>query len=122
MTSALRRLRDALKEPTMLKTVLFALSLLPIVTPALATSGPGCLVVVNVASNDALNIRAKPSSSAAIVDILAPDRHGVIHLDAPCVPKSTPWANRWCPVSHYDGDRTTRGWVKARFVRDSDCP
>jgi hypothetical protein len=67
-------------------------------------------------------VRASPSASAAIVDILAPGRHGIIHLDAPCVPKSAAWANRWCPVSHYDGDRTTKGWVKARFVRDSDCP
>ncbi len=95
---------------------------IPVAAPALATSGPGCLVVVNVARNDALNMRSRPSAQSRIVDILVPRRHGIIHLDAACRPLNQPWANRWCPVSHYDGDRVTRGWVKARFVRDSDCP
>ena len=90
--------------------------------PAQATSGPGCLVVVNVASDDALMVRARPSARARIVDRLKPQAHGIIHLDAQCTPRSMPWSSRWCPVTHYNGDRTTRGWVKARFVRDSDCP
>ena len=90
--------------------------------PASATSGPGCLVVVNVAAGDALNLRASASAQAGVVDRLVPGGHGIIHLDAPCRPKSLPWARRWCPVTHYDGDSVTRGWVKARFVRDSDCP
>lgn len=51
-----------------------------------------------------------------------PGRHGIIHPDAKSRPLNIPWANRWCPVTHYDGDRVTKGWVKARFVRDSDCP
>ncbi|MEO8669030.1 MAG: SH3 domain-containing protein [Bauldia sp.] len=91
-------------------------------SPALATSGPGCLVVVNVARNDALNVRAAPSSSARIVDVLPPGRHGIIHLDADCTPKSQPWASRWCPITHYNGDSVRKGWIKARYVRDSDCP
>ena len=90
--------------------------------PVSATSGPGCLVVVNVAANDALNMRSKPSASARIVDVLVPGHHGIIHLDARCRPLSVAWASRWCPVTHYNGDRTTHGWVKARYVRDSDCP
>jgi len=90
--------------------------------PASATSGPGCLVVVNVASNDALNMRRRPSASSAIVDVLLPGRHGIIHLDAQCTPLSRPWASRWCPVTHYNGDSVKQGWVKARYVRDSDCP
>ncbi|WP_026381185.1 SH3 domain-containing protein [Afifella pfennigii] len=90
--------------------------------PAHATSGPGCLVVVNVAADDALNMRAGPSASSRIVDALAPGRHGIVHLHAPCEPASRPWPQRWCPVTHYSGERTTRGWVKARYVRDSDCP
>ncbi len=97
--------------------VLFAL-----VLPVSATSGPGCLVVVNVASNDALNMRARPSAHSRIVDILVPGQHGIIHLDDRCRPLSIPWESRWCPVTHYNGDRTTHGWVKARYVRDSDCP
>ncbi|MBD1545143.1 SH3 domain-containing protein [Roseibium aggregatum] len=90
--------------------------------PAAATSGPGCLVVVNVAANDALNMRSRPSASSSIVDTLVPGRHGIIHLDAPCEPPSRPWPSRWCPVSHYNGDFVSHGWVKARYVRDSDCP
>jgi hypothetical protein len=90
--------------------------------PAFATSGPGCLVVVNVAGNDALNVRAAPSANAPIVDVLPPGRHGIIHLDAACVPLSVAWGSRWCPITHYNGDSTRSGWVKARYVRDSHCP
>lgn len=106
-----------------MKKMLIAAALLAAFSaPALATSGPGCLVVVNVAKNDALNMRSRPSTQSRIVDVLVPRRHGIIHLDAKCKPLSQPWGNRWCPVSHYNGDRVTKGWVKARFVRDSDCP
>ena len=87
-----------------------------------ATSGPGCLVVVNVESWDVLNMRTRPSASSRIVDQLEPGNHGIIHLDRACAPFSLPWAQRWCKVSHYNGDSVTRGYVKARFVRDSDCP
>lgn len=91
-------------------------------TPALATTGKGCLTVVNVAPGDALNVRAKPSARARIVDRLIPGQHGIISLDAACAPSSRPWAQRWCPISHSSGDGTTHGYVKARFVRDTDCP
>lgn len=87
-----------------------------------ATRGPGCLVVVNIAPGDVLNMRAAPSASARIVDVLVPEQHGIIHLDAKCTPANLAWAKRWCPVTHYNGDRTTKGYVKARFVRDSECP
>ncbi len=89
---------------------------------AMATSGPGCLVVVNVAADDVLNVRSQASAASAIVDRLMPGRHGIVHLDGTCVPASAAWGSRWCPITHYSGDRTTHGWVKARFVRDSDCP
>lgn len=98
------------------------LFLLVDIVPAVATSGPGCLIVVNVASWDVLNVRAAPSASAPIVDALVPSQHGIIHLDGQCEPLSISWGSRWCPVTHYNGDRTTQGWVKARFVRDSECP
>jgi Bacterial SH3 domain len=106
----------------MQRSILSLLFLLTAISPALATSGPGCLVVVNVASYDALNLRASPSASARIVDKLRPGRHGIIHLDGACRPKSVAWGSRWCPVTHYNGDKVTKGWVKARYVRDSDCP
>lgn len=91
-------------------------------SPAFATSGPGCLIVVNVAAGDALNVRARPSASARVVDRLVPGAHGIIHLDGVCRPKSVAWGSRWCPVTHYDGDKVISGWLKARYVRDSDCP
>ncbi|MGD9501624.1 MAG: SH3 domain-containing protein [Methyloceanibacter sp.] len=78
--------------------------------------------MVNVSAGDVLNLRASPAASAKIVDALVPGQHGIIHLDGKCRPESIPWPRRWCPVTHYDGDRVTQGWVKARFVRDSDCP
>jgi len=89
---------------------------------AQATTGPGCLVVVNVPPGDVLNLRAARSASAPVVDVLVPGQHGILHLDGPCSPTSLPWGSRWCPVTHYNGDRTTHGFVKARFVRDSECP
>jgi hypothetical protein len=87
-----------------------------------ATSGPGCLRVVNVASNDVLNVRERPSASSRVVDRLAPGRHGIIHLDAECTPKNRPWGQRWCPITHYDGNYTASGYVKARYIRDQECP
>lgn len=106
----------------MKKLFLLAAGFLAMAAPSHATSGPGCLVVVNVAKNDALNVRAKPSASSRIVDVLVPGHHGIIHLDAPCRPRNIAWASRWCPVTHYNGDSVRKGWVKARYVRDSDCP
>jgi hypothetical protein len=106
----------------MLKPLAAIACLAALAMPAQATTGPGCLTVVNVAPNDALNLRAGPSAQSRIVDALSPETHGVIHLDGACTPKSAPWSSRWCPVTHYGGDRTTKGWVKARFVRDSECP
>ena len=104
------------------RTILALLLLTVGVSPALATSGPGCLVVVNVAADDVLNVRASPSPSARIVDALVPAQHGILHLDGQCRPRGLPWGRRWCPVTHYQGDKVTQGWVKARYVRDSDCP
>jgi hypothetical protein len=106
----------------MLRTMIACLFVLGVISPSLATTGPGCLMVVNVAANDVLNMRARASAASMVVDRLVPDRHGVIHLDGKCVPESRPWASRWCPVTHYNGDRVMHGWVKARFVRDSECP
>ena len=104
------------------RTLLAFAFLLSAAPAALATSGPGCLVVVNVADNDVLNLRAGPGASTPVVDVLPPGQHGIIHLDAECRPTDIAWSSRWCPVTHYNGDRVTKGWVKARYVRDSDCP
>ncbi|WP_349357463.1 SH3 domain-containing protein [Stappia sp.] len=101
---------------------LAALLLAGAAPPAGATSGPGCLRVVNVAQGDVLNMRAGASARSAIVDRLPPGRHGIIALRGPCIPTSRPWGQRWCPVTHSNGNAVIDGYVKARYVRDNDCP
>lgn len=99
-----------------------AVLLLMATNPVLATSGPGCLRVVNVGPGDVLNLRAGASANARIVDRLDPANHGIIALRSRCIPLSRPWGQRWCPVTHYNGNAVVDGWVKARYVRDADCP
>jgi hypothetical protein len=99
-----------------------SLALLGTAAPSFATTGPGCLYIVNVAEDDVLNMRASASSKAPIVDTIPNKGQGILHLDGKCVPLDRPWGSRWCPITRYSGDGVTKGWVKARFVRDSDCP
>jgi uncharacterized protein YraI len=105
-----------------MRRLLIAVGLMAVASAAQATSGPSCLIVANVVANDALNMRSGPGASYAIVDALPPGNHGIIHLDGPCVPESVNPRSRWCKVSHYNGDRVTKGWIKRRFTTDSDCP
>jgi hypothetical protein len=87
-----------------------------------ATTGTGCLRVVNVEAGDALNVRAKPSAQSRIVISIPANNYGVLALKGECGPKTIPWGQRWCPVSYSYEDGTLRGFVKARFVRDQECP
>ena len=106
----------------MLRSLIACLALLGTIVPAFATTGSGCLYIVNVAPDDVLNMRASASAEAPIVDTIPNKGQGILYLDGKCVPLSRPWGSRWCPISRYTGDGVTKGWVKARFVRDSDCP
>ncbi|MEO1700465.1 MAG: SH3 domain-containing protein [Pseudomonadota bacterium] len=92
------------------------------VTISHATSGPGCLRVVNVPAGDVLNVRAGASANSAIVDRIDPNAPGILALRSQCIPLSRPWGSRWCPVTHYNGNSVVDGYVKARFIRDQDCP
>ena len=103
-------------------SAVFAVGALMAPMAAQATSGPGCLVVVNVPNWDVLNMRAGPSARNPIVDHLPPGRHGIISQSGPCIPRNVSLGARWCPVAHYNGNRTTSGWVKRRFVTPSQCP
>ncbi len=96
---------------------------------ATATTGSGCYQVVNVAYGDVLNVRARPSASAAIVTRLPAQGGPIIsggssmaNAEARCIPAHRPLPSRWCPVSIYDGDASYSGWVKRRFLTPSDCP
>ena len=92
------------------------------VTTANATTGPGCLRVVNVPAGDVLNVRAGASANSAIVDRIDPNAQGILSLRSQCIPLARPWGSRWCPVTHYNGNAVVDGYVKARFVRDQECP
>ena len=52
----------------MLRFIVASLALLGTAAPSFATTGPGCLYIVNVAEDDVLNMRASASSKAPIVD------------------------------------------------------
>ena len=93
-------------------------------SPAAATTGPGCLRVVNIAPDDVLNVRKRPNAASRIVAAIIPSQQGILHLDGKCRPLSAAWGNRWCPVSYFTGSPgdPVRGFVKARFVRDQECP
>lgn len=101
-----------------------AFTLMSITPPALATTGPGCLRVVNIAANDVLNLRRRPIASSQILAKIPLPQQGIVHLDGKCVPSTSPWKSRWCPVSYFTGSPNDpiKGWVKARYVRDQECP
>lgn len=91
-------------------------------SPAAATSGWGCFRVINVRSGDVLNLRAKPSGSSPIVDKLTPGKHGILAEAGPCKPANTKPSKQWCPLKHFNGDRTTEGWAKLIYLAPSACP
>ena len=105
-----------------LKTVMFALALAAFPTAVHATTGSECLRIVNIAANDALNVRAEPLATSRIVISIPANNYGVLALKGECIPKSISWGQRWCPVSYSYEDGTLHGYVKARFVRDQECP
>lgn len=81
---------------------------------AMATSGPGCFQPKNVAADDVLNVRSRPSASSSIVTTIPPEGGPIIARRGAC--------GVWCAVSIYDGDNVYKGWIKRRFLRNSDCP
>lgn len=105
-----------------LAAVATALAIAGFAAPARATSGPGCFQVVNVASWDVLNIRAKPSARTRIIGRIPPRGHGIIAQEGRCLPLDVALPSRWCQIGYYDGDVTVYGFVKRRYLRPSDCP
>ena len=90
--------------------------------PAAATSGPGCFRVINVEDWDVLNVRAGPSANAPVVGTIPPRQHGIISQSGPCVPPHRPRPSRWCPITHYTGNGSAKGFVKRRYLAAGDCP
>lgn len=77
---------------------------------SLASAEPDSWVVSGVASNDRLNIRNAPLSSATIVGQL---RNGALVGNLGCSLRN---GARWCRIS----TGNIRGWVNGRFLRESD--
>ncbi len=69
-------------------------------------AAPPLLVVIGVAPDDVLNIRAEPDANAAIVGMLAPDATGI------SVTAQGTETLDWIHITH-DG---AEGWVNARFL------
>jgi hypothetical protein len=90
--------------------------------PGKATTGWGCFQIINIGAGDDLNMRAQPSPGSAIVGRLKPQRHGIIAEAGACSPSGSPPSKQWCPIKHFDGDRTTQGWVRMIYLAPSHCP
>lgn len=118
----------SVKEKSMFKRKWLGLALvaaagLPaLVGPAQATTGWGCFRVINVIQGDVLNLRAQPSARSAIVDRLVPGRHGIIAERGACTPAGAKPSQQWCPLRHYNGDRTTEGWARLVYLAPNQCP
>ena len=80
--------------------------------------------MVNIAAGEVLNVRKRTNAASRIVAAIIPAQQGILHLDGKCRPLSAAWGSRWCPVSYFTGSPgdPVRGFVKARFVRDQECP
>lgn len=62
--------------------------------------------VINVASDDVLNIRSGPGAGLASIGTILPNSHG-IRIVGSC-------SGQWCPIE-YQG---TRGWVNKQYLAD----
>ena len=66
-----------MKKSAMLLNLIAALAIASVWhSPAAATTGPGCLRVVNIAPGDALNVRKRPSAASRIVASIIPAQQG----------------------------------------------
>lgn len=82
---------------------IFVISASPFVAPSFAESSK-TYKVVDVASNDVLNIRAGGSMSYSIVGIIPPNGRGVT-IVGPC-------DRGWCVIDY----QSTRGWVNTKHL------
>jgi hypothetical protein len=71
-------------------------------------SAQAAFMVVNVRSDDVLNIRSGPSTAFGVIGELPPDSRGIT-ITGDC-------RSVWCPVQH----QSTSGWVNRRFLADEE--
>ncbi len=64
--------------------------------------------VINVASDDVLNVREAPSSRSRVVGSFSPWEDNLI-------PDGCKAGTNWCRVEQYEGD--VSGWVNKRFLK-----
>ncbi|MCT8972607.1 SH3 domain-containing protein [Microbaculum marinisediminis] len=116
-----------------MRTVLFACLLFVAASIQSAfgeADGPDFFRVVNVAADDALNIRTAPDADADRIGAIPPDTDGVRNLGcqgglgfaewekATPAEREAAARNRWCRVS-WGG---VEGWVAARFLAEGAAP
>lgn len=104
--------------------LLLALSTVGLYEPAWATSdGPDFFAVRDVASNDVLYVREKPSAGSAKVGQIPYNARGIRNMGCHAFLKGQevinsdiplPGTTLWCKVRH----ERTDGWVNARFLKE----
>ncbi|MFB9151620.1 hypothetical protein [Roseovarius ramblicola] len=92
--------------------------------------GPDYFRVVDVVSNDVLNIRAAPTARAAKIGAIPPDGDGILNHGCINQMSYAQWqaaspAERekarkrvWCEISY----RGIRGWVAGWFLAEGNAP
>lgn len=81
---------------------------------AQATTPGTCFWITGLAPGDSLNLRAKPSASAAVIGSFDSQSATVIAKTGPC--------GRWCQVSVHTGDGSFKGWMYAKYLERHECP
>ncbi|WP_375588303.1 hypothetical protein ABWH89_13305 [Hoeflea alexandrii] len=82
-----------------------------------------CFNVVNVEPDDVLNMRASYSFQSDIVGTIPPDHQpGSVFAIGVCMPRDRPEPQRWCAVAYESPSGRINGWVKRRFIEDTQCP
>lgn len=82
--------------------------------PAAAQGISACFRIVNVRSDDVLNLRAAPHHRAPILARFSPLGRVILGRAGPC--------GGWCFVTTSTGQGTLTGWVNSRYLARVSCP
>ena len=107
-----------------------ALSLFSPVSVGADADGPDFFRVVDVASNDVLNIRTQPTARSAIIGIIPPNGNGIQNLGCQGGLSYAQWQSAspaereaarkrvWCQIYY----RGVKGWVAGWFLAEGSAP
>lgn len=115
---------------TLVVGLAFGLSLLTPISVAADASGPDYFRVVDVASNDVLNIRERPTARSSKIGAIPPNGNGIQNLGCQGGLSYAQWevasaAERqaarkrvWCRIYY----RGVNGWVAGWFLAEGSGP